>query len=262
MRKTSAYFISTLILSLFLAEGILAQDTIVFPLKIKVGAEVSGPAIYFTDKNILNTEGNVSVDLNEKRAVFFGTGYLNYKYSQYNYEYFNKGLFFKGGVDFNLLKPEKSIGRYWAGIGLRYGLSIFNSGFPSFTKENNWGKTESSIAAKTSTGHFIEIAPGVRTELFRNLSVGWNVSLRMLIYSSAGKNLKPIYIPGFGNGSKTVVPGINYYIVWSIPYKKIKVAPRIEVPEEPEETEEQGKTGQSGNRQQSTGIRQQQSVIR
>ena len=174
----------------------MAQDTILIPLKIKVGLEVSGPAIYFSEKNILNAEGYISVDLNEKLSVVLGAGYLNYKYSQYNYSYFNKGIFIRAGVDFNLLKPDKSQGKYWAGIGLRYGLSLFNSEVPSFKQKNYWGTTSSSIAPKTNWGHFIEVSPGVRAEVFRNFSIGWTLSLRMLLYTGTGKDLRPIYFPG------------------------------------------------------------------
>lgn len=123
MRRISAYFISLLLIFFSSLLQALAQDTILIPLKIKIGLEVSGPAIYFSEKNILNTEGYVSVDINEKYSAVLGGGFLNYKYSQYNYEYLNKGIFILAGVDINLLKPEKSMGKYWAGIGLRYGLS-------------------------------------------------------------------------------------------------------------------------------------------
>jgi hypothetical protein len=253
MRRISVYFISLLIAVLSSSAFIKAQDTILVPLKIKAGIEVSGPVTYFTDKNILNSEAYISADLNEKKSLFLSGGFLSYKYSQYNYNYQNKGAFLKAGIDFNLLKPDKAAGRYWAGIGLRYGISLFNSEFPSFKKDNYWGTTESSIPKKTSWGHFIEVSPGVRTEIFRNLSLGWNVNMRMLVHSGAGKNLKPIYIPGYGNGTKTVVTGLNYFIVWSIPYKKINVILKKEVPQEPEEPEE---PGTNLNRQQNAGIRQ------
>jgi hypothetical protein len=221
----------------------LAQDTILIPLKIKVGLEVSGPAIYFSEKKNLNAEGYISVDLNEKRSVVLGAGYLNYKYSQYNYNYLNKGFFVRTGIDFNLLKPEKSMGKYWAGIGLRYGLSVFTSEVPSFQQENYWGITSSSIARKTNWGHFIEASPGVRAEVFRNFSMGWTISLRMLLYTGTGKDLRPIYFPGFGNGGKTFSTGLSYFIVWNIPYKKINVILKKEVPEETEDTVETGKAG-------------------
>lgn len=250
MRRTYAFFISLLLILFSSLHQVHAQDTILFPLKIKVGLEVSGPAIYFSNKDILNTEGYISADINEKISAVFGGGYLNYKYSQYNYEYYNKGIFVRAGTDINLLKSEKSMGKYWAGIGLRYGLSRFSSEVPSFQQENYWGTTTFSIAKKTNWGHFIEVSPGIRAEIFRNFSMGWTISLRMLLYTSTIKDLRPIYFPGFGSGGKSFSTGLNYFIVWNIPYKKIKVIIKKPVPEEPEDT------GTTGTGQQSTGIRQ------
>jgi hypothetical protein len=251
MRRTFAYFISVLLILISSLDQVHAQDTILIPLKIKVGLEVSSPVTYFIEKKNLNAEGYIAADINEKVSVVFGAGYLNFKYSQYNYEYLNKGIFIRPGVDFNLLKPEKSLGKYWAGIGLRYGLSLFNSEVPSFQQENYWGTTSSSIARKTNWGHFIEVSPGVRAEIFRNFSMGWTISMRMLLYTGTGKELRPIYFPGFGNGGKTISTGLNYFIVWNIPYKKINVIIKKEVHEETEDTGEA-----TDNRQQSTGIRQ------
>jgi hypothetical protein len=66
--------------------------------------------------------------------------------------------------------------------------------------------------------HFLELTPGIRAELFRNLSIGWTIRLRVLVYSGSGSNFKSIGIPGYGNGSKSFSPGINYYMIWSIPW--------------------------------------------
>jgi hypothetical protein len=227
------------------------QDTITVPLKVHVGVEVSGPAIYYTDKNILNSEAYVSLDLNEKRTVMFAAGYVDFKYSQYNYSYLSKGSFARIGMDFNLLKPDKSQGKYWIGIGLRYGICRFSSAVPHYEKTDYWGKTSSSIASKINWGHFVEVSPGVRTEIFDHLSIGWSISLRMLLYSGTGKDLRPVYLPGFGNATKTISTGISYYLVWNIPYKKIKVIPKKE-----SRAEEEDDTDTSGNRQEGTGIRQ------
>lgn len=250
MRRTSAYFIRLLLIFISGPVPLIAQDTLLIPLKIKIGLEASGPAIYISDKNVLNAEGSVSVDVNEKRSWAFGAGYLNYKYSQYNYEYLNNGFFVKAGADFNLLKPEKSMGRYWGGIGLRYGLSLFSSETPSFKQDNYWGTTYSSIRKTTSWGHFIEASPGVRAEVFKNFSMGWTVSLRMMLYTGNSKDLKPIYFPGYGNGSKSFSSGMSYFIVWNIPYKKITVITKKEEPPEPDDNFDMG-TGSQG-----TGIRQ------
>ena len=83
--------------------------------------------------------------------------------------------------------------------------------------------------------------------------MGWSVSLRMLLYTGTGKDLKPVYFPGFGDGTKTISAGMNYYIVWNIPYKKIKAIMKKDVPVETDETND---TGTTGNNQQGSGIRQ------
>jgi len=258
MLKTSAYSISLLFLLNFISIQVQAQDTIPIPLKIKAGLEVSGPAIYYSDKNILNEEGYISVDLDERRSAVLAAGYLNFKYSQYNYSYLTHGSFVRIGVDYNLLKADKSQGKYWAGIGLRYGLSRFSTQVPFFQTTDYWGITTSSIPLKTSWAHFIEACPGIRAEIFSHFSIGWSISLRMLLYSGTGKDLKAIYIPGFGNGTKTIAPGLNYYIVWNIPYKKINVILKKEVKEDTEDNEDtnpNGTNSTSGNRQQDNSIR-------
>jgi len=238
MRRTFAYFTSLLLILIIGQEYVNGQDTNLIPLNIKVGLEVSGPAIYISDANNLSTEGYVSVDMNEKLSWVLGAGYLNYKYSQYNYEYLNNGVFLRGGADFNLLKPNKSLGKYWAGIGLRYGVSLFSTDVPSFKHDNYWGTTSSSIEKKTYMGHFIEASPGVRAEVFRNFSMGWTVSLRFLLSAGTEKDLRPVYFPGFGNGAKSFSTGLNYFLVWNIPYKKITVITKKEVPAETDDTAE------------------------
>jgi len=237
MRKTYVYIISILCLGFSMAASAQDEppDTVVIPLKIRAGLELAGPVIYFTDKNNLSFEGYVSGDLNEKMAIFLGGGYADFKYSQYNYDYLSRGVFIKAGVDFNLLKPEINMGKYWAGIGLHYGQSIFTSETPSFEHENYWGTIASSIPLRTSWGHFLEISPGFKAELFNNFSIGWSVSLRRLIYSGTSKDLMPVSIPGFGTGGKTMSFAMNYFITINIPYRKIRVVIKKEPPEETEE---------------------------
>ena len=236
MRRTYAYIISIVIL---VPSGFVqAQDTVLFPLKIRAGLELSGPVIYLTDRNNLSIEGFLSFDRNEKMAYVIEAGYLNYKYSQYNYDYLSKGVFARLGVDFNLLKPEMSLGKYWAGVGLRYGLSFFTSGTPSFQHENYWGIVSSSIPPKASMGHFLEFTPGVKTELFKNISIGWTVRLKLLISGGGGKDLRPIYFPGYGNGGNRATAGISYFLTWNIPFKTKMVIIKPEVPEETDETEQ------------------------
>jgi len=258
MGRTLRYSIS--ILFLFIGSSFLAyaQDTIPITLKIKIGIEASGPMIYYADKKILNTEGYISVDLNEKRSATIAAGFLRYKFSQYNYQYLNNGSYIKAGMDFNFLKPDKAQGKYFIGVGLRYGLSRFSSETPSFEITNYWGTTTSSLPVRNYWGHFLELAPGVRAEVLKNFTLGWSINIRKLIYTSTGNDLKPVYFPGYGDGSKSITAGLSYYIVWNIPYRKIKAIIRKDVPEEKDDTKDTGTGTQNtnSNSQQGSTIRQ------
>jgi len=242
MERISVYIISLLAFMIYFDQEAMAQDqspdTITIPLKIFVGADIVGPGIYFFDKTNFNAEGYVSVDLNSRTGIYLGAGYSDYIYSQYNYEYLSNGLFLKAGVDFNLLKPEKSKGKYWAGIGLRYGLSSFTREIPSLEHDSYWGTTVTTIASSSTIGHYFELAPGFRAEIFKNFSMGWSINLKALLYTGTGKDMRPIYFPGYGKGDESVNFGINYFLSWNIPYKKIKVRIKQEETVEPEDLEE------------------------
>jgi hypothetical protein len=254
MRRTYVFFISLQLFLLIDLQQVQAQDTILFPLKIKIGLEVSGPVIHYAEKNNnLNAEGYISADINEKISATLNSGYTTYNYSQYNYKYQTHGIFLRAGADFNLLDPKKSNGKYWIGTGLRYGISRFSSEISTFMQDNYFGSITSFIPERKDWVHFIEVSPGVRAEIFKNFSMGWTVSLRMLVYSSANKDIKPIYVPGFGNSGKSLSTGLGYFLTWNFPYKKIQVIIRKEATEETEDT---GKAGAAGSSQQTSGIRQ------
>jgi hypothetical protein len=221
MRKISAYFIELLIVVCTISAN--AQDSLSVPLKIRIGADVYGPVNYMSDKNTLGIEGYFSLDIDTQKAVVIEAGYHDFRYFQYNYSYQSKGTFIRIGVDFNLIHPELASGKYYAGIGLRYGFSIFKSEVPLLKYTNYWGNIEASVPQSTHIAHFIEASPGIRAEIFRNFSMGWVIRLRALIYSGTGKDIKAVSIPGYGNAVKSFSPGINYYLVWSIPYKNQKL---------------------------------------
>jgi hypothetical protein len=246
MRRTSVYIISILGLLITGLSNSIAQDTIMVPLKIKLEFELSGPIIYYFDKTTKNYEGNLVVDLNEKYSALLGAGYVSTKYSQYNYEALSDGGYMRTGMELNMLNLKKSQGKFWAGMGLRYGISHFTTEVPSFTKENYWGTVTSSLPRETNWSHYLELSPGVRAEIFRNISIGWNVNIRKLI-SGTYQDIKPVYIPGYGNGAKAITSDMKYFIVWSIPYKKKRVI--IQKPEPEEEDEEDTGSAPSPNNQ-------------
>lgn len=261
MGRISVYIFSAMLaLSSFISQS-LAQDTVQFPMKVRIGLEAAGSAKFFYEKERFNLEGYISADLNEKYSVIFIAGRSDYSYARYRdtsflmYDYRTKGFYFRTGLDINLLKPEKSQGKYSVGVGLRYGISHFTYEIPTITHENYWGKYHTSVSSADEWAHFVEITPGVRAEITKNLSLGWTVSLRKMIDPGTGGHLKPVYLPGYGNGAKSFNAGMSYFIIWSIPFrtKRIIIQPEEEEEDENEMERNPGNSTPGNFRQQNAG---------
>ncbi|NMC41305.1 MAG: hypothetical protein GYA43_09065 [Bacteroidales bacterium] len=221
MKRTYVFSISILLqLIIFSASG---ADTLIFPLKIRAGVDLFGPGYRIADKNNISLEGLLIIDRDTSFSWVFSAGHQKYSFSQYNYEYSAKGLFFKAGAEINAISPLVSRGKYFAGAGIRYAVSFYTYETPFISSGNYWGEVHNSIGKTSRAAHFLEASPGIRTEVFKNIMIGWSVHLRLLIYSGTGKNLRPVYIPGYGNGTKSFSPGLSYYLIWSIPCKTEKI---------------------------------------
>jgi len=225
---------------IFVVSGVCklqAQDTIMFPLKLRVGFDIAGASKYFYDKENAGLEAYFSADLNEKRSVIFIAGRSDYSHSLYRdesfktYRFNSNGFYAKIGVDNNMFKPKKADGKYSLGVGLRYGITNYSYSVSEINLENYWGSYQTSIPKSRAWAHYIEATPAIRAEVIKNISLGWSVSLRKLIFSKKGNN---IYIPGYGDTSKSFGFGINYFIIWNFPYKekRVIIQPKIEDPEE------------------------------
>ena len=136
MKRIFVFFIS---LALYTGARGQVQDSLLLPLGLSISIDVAGPLLKIYDPSSLTIEGKAAFDLNGTHAIAFEAGSVTYQYEQYNYSYKNSGLFFRLGTDYNLLSPKNSNGKYFAGIGLRYGLSFFTQEYPWFLYENAMG---------------------------------------------------------------------------------------------------------------------------
>ncbi len=196
-------------------------DSIIFPLNIRIGADIANPVLYLVNGNTLNIDGYANIDINEKLGFSLNSGYTDYNLDKLAYEYKATGIYFKPGVDFNILKPQIAEGKYWAGVGIRYGISIFSFETPSMTFDNYWGTTTSVIPAQSRVGHFVEISPGFSAKISDHFTLGWRANISKLIYTGTEDMTRPVYVPGYGTGDKGVAFSFNYYLSFSFSYKTI-----------------------------------------
>jgi len=217
MRKIFAFFISTCLSTTAFSQ---ISDSLLYPIGIRISVDLAGPLLHLYDPTSLTFEGKIDFDLNGNNAVALEGGYLDYTYSQYNYDYNCTGLYFRAGTDYNLLSPKKSGGKYFAGVGFRYGIAFFSQDVPWYKYENAWGIVEGAIEPHRVTGHFVEVSPGMRAEIFKNVSMGWRIRLAKLIYQSSPESVRPVVVPGIGSISSSISYGFSYYLTVNIPYGK------------------------------------------
>jgi hypothetical protein len=235
-KRTCICFISLLII---ISSRALSQDTVTVPLHIRAGFDFSGPVIKIINHDLISYGVLASADLKENFAVSAGLRYSSFSSSEYSYDFSSRGISFEAGADYNFMKPKTAQGKYYAGIGLRYGLSIYSEEIPRIIYSNPWGTGQMSLPLSHHLGHYLEITPGVRTELFPGVTIGWNLYMRLLISAGAGRDLKPVWMPGYGDATSGMTTGAEYYISISVPYKKIRVIIRPR-PVETEEQEDEG----------------------
>lgn len=216
-RKIFKLFFSISLLICSLLTTAQEADTVRARKSISAGIDIIGPALYALDNSKYNFEGHLSYRLNYKYYIVCEPGYSSYNYDQYNYEYHSEGFFLRIGTDIGMLAPVASKINHFAGIGLRYGISVFEQETPSVSIDNYWGRHDASIPKNSVHAHFLEIQGSVKTELVKNFLIGWSVKLRTLIASSGKNEKEAVYIPGMGSTDGGLVPAVSYYIIYRFP---------------------------------------------
>jgi len=138
------------------------------------------------------------------------------------------GSYIRIGADYNSYSN-------WYGMqnsiyaGLRYGFSTFDqtlNEYAVFTGTNFFGENRitDSISEDGLTASWIELVVGIKAELFANLYLGINVSLRSMVSEKTPERFDNLYIPGFGktNDINSIGVGYGYSLSYLIPFFKRK----------------------------------------
>lgn len=169
----------------------------------------------FSNGETYGMQGNIQFNL--KRS-FFPVLELGYggatKTTANNIYYKGGGLYEKIGVDFNLMKQKKGskLQNNFLLAGLRLGMSHFNYDINNiYFEDNYWGNSNTYNISKTSTKVWVEIVAGMRVEIYKGITMGWNVRNKHLFGNLENGNYTPWYIQGYGKSASSVW-GFSYVI--------------------------------------------------
>ncbi len=138
------------------------------------------------------------------------------------------GSYIRLGIDYNTYGN-------WYGmqnsiyVGVRYGFSTFEqtlNDYVIFTGTDYFGENRITepITVDGLNAGWVELVLGLKAEIFNNLYLGVNVSLRNLITEKTPDSFDNLYIPGFGrtNDFSKIGTGYGYSISYLIPFFKKK----------------------------------------
>ncbi len=141
------------------------------------------------------------------------------KLSSSGIQYKGNGLFYRAGLDFNLLKNKAENPKYlnYFLFGARLGYSYFDYNVLNLSfVDDYWNINISDNRHLSASKLWFEIAAGVRVEMYKNLYMGWTVKIKNLLNNSKDGDFKAWYIPGYGFEGDGSVWGFNYIIGYKI----------------------------------------------
>lgn len=143
------------------------------------------------------------------------------------------GTYIKAGFDYNMYENWLNMENIIS-VGLRGGFSTFSQELNSYKIYNPnpyWGEIPPLTEGQKYSGlsaTWIEVALGLKAEVFNNIFVGFGVQLKTLVTNKKPDGFDNLYIPGFNrtyNGNFGI--GFNYTVSYFIPIYKKKVLPEI-----------------------------------
>jgi hypothetical protein len=204
---------------LILAAPASAQQDSLFLEDLRIGFDLVPLLEQFIGDETNGFELALDLDLADHYQLVLEGGYSKYQYSQYNYEYQTAGSFLRLGFDKNLLKPEVNPGRDYLFAGLRLGVSWFSHAATQITVPSYWGEQSATTPEVTEIMPFVEATGGIRTEVLKNIYLGWNARMGFNLRKLRKFEVVPAYIPGLGQADKGINIGFHYYIAYRIPLK-------------------------------------------
>ncbi len=198
--------------------GLIKKDTSGVQLPnpfIRIGVDVSSFARQIIENEVRQLEFSIDSEVRKNYFVIAELGFLNINANRESYIYKANGFFARAGIDFNLLKKTEPINNDLGLIGIRYAYSYLSHEAPEFAITNPyWGNSTGSLDNTGYYLHWIELSGGLKTEVLKNLYLGWNLKTRFRLFGSSNPGLDPYYVPGFGHSKRRIPVMIHYSLLY------------------------------------------------
>ena len=160
-----------------------------------------------------------ALDYYHRNEIYFvlegGFGSAGYHYPELSYD--TRNSFLRAGFDKTLIKRIGNKDWDMAFFGLRYGIAPIRRDVATYTIiDSVWGSSSGTVPAATALAHWAELTGGIKVELMKNLMVGWNLRGRFLLNETSFRELRPVFIAGYGRGDRSTVFDFSVFVSYGI----------------------------------------------
>jgi len=189
---------------------------------IRAGVDLNKIIKSATSEDYKGLSINADIRIKESLYVFSELGNEEKKINTYYLNSNIKGTYLKVGLNFKLNNDLRSANIVYSGFNIGY--SNFEQTINNFTIYNTnsstWGEATSydSIALSKLNALWFEFVFGLKTEIFNNLFLGFELQLKSVVKQKIKNDISNFYIPGFNRtyDSSKLGAGFNYTISYLI----------------------------------------------
>jgi hypothetical protein len=220
LKITISGFIISLLLILYVAPALAQADTIPERMPpsrgLRIGINLSRPLMTYIEPSRFGLEAMADFNLGYEYFAVAEAGYSFRELTRHSYQLKENGMFIRLGADRNFYTQFDDV----IGLGGRLGFSSYNRSAPSIiVHDNYWGGFTGSLSEETFYKQWAEVVIVLKTELFSNFFLGWNLRGKLLLFGKEDRNMNDRYIPGFGSSDVNSTVGFDFYIYYRFPLK-------------------------------------------
>lgn len=196
-----------------------ANDTL-FASSVRIGMDVSGFARQFVEPETIFREVSLDVEWKHNYFAVLEAGLLDIDVEKETHRYQADGYYIRIGADFNILWRSPEAPNDLVLLAVRYGFSTLSHEAPFIViPDAYWGDYQTSVETENYRAHWIEAGIGLKTELWHNIFIGWNLRGRLLLHNTREPEMEPYFIGGFGKAGGNTSLMLHYHIYYRIPFK-------------------------------------------
>ena len=214
--QISGYIISLLMLAT--VPAFAQTDTIPRTVTrgLRIGVNVVRPLLTYIEPSRFGLEAMADYNIGLDYFAVAEAGYSERSLDKPSYRMEERGMFMRIGADRNFYKQFDDV----IGVGARLGFSSFTRSVPFISAEENyWGEFTGSLPDGTFFKQWAEVVFVLKTEIFTNVFLGWNLRGKVLLFDRKDENMNERYIPGFGAGDVNSAASFDFYIYYRFPLK-------------------------------------------